>query len=156
LARNVTTVDIDNSTGYAVVRELSPLPPFVMIFQDLLLESVRDRTLNGEARRVLDYVIATMKFGHNNYSVVISQKELSVYLGVKPQCISRAIVTLQKRGVLLKGSRAGKGTIYLINPHWAWKGEGKDNLAARNRVARPKFSCGNVSSLDEKRKKKSA
>lgn len=153
LQDDVTTVEINDATGKAVVQDRSPLPPFVMIFQDILLRCARDRSFSGETRRVLDYILASVKMG--NHSVAINQQDLAVELGSSQSNISRSINDLKKRKILIKGHRAGKGTIYKLNPNWVWRGEGKDNVLARALAPQP-FFPGKVSSLDEKRKKKSA
>lgn len=149
LRPDITTVDIDNATGEATVRESAPLRPFVMLFQDILLKRSDDPTFTKEALRALDYVLGTMKMG--NYSVVINQQELAVRWKTSRPSVCRGFNELKRRNVLIKGHRAGRGTIYTFNPHWGWKGQGKDNPQAC--IAAPLPLFGKISSLEEKRKK---
>ena len=146
---SVTVVEIHES-GKAQVQETGPIAPFVMLFQDILVKCADNPMLRGESRRLLDYILGTLRMG--NQSVVINQTELAVRWNTSQSHISRALRILCRYRILLKGHRAGRGTIYRLNPHWVWRGEGKDNLEARTSAPLPLFPS-KVASLDARRRR---
>ena len=61
----------------------------------------------------------------------VSQAEIAEILTMKRQQVSRAIILLEKKGILLRSPKIGRSYGYRLNPYYGWKGKSKKLQNAR-------------------------
>lgn len=129
---------IDTSTGEIVpaitwIRRAWKGETFVMVFQDAFIEIAKDKSLTGETKSVLMYLLGKLDF--ENF-ILMTQAEIAKELDLKKQNVSRAIRTLVERGIILEGPKVGRSRGYRINHDLGWKGNLKNLRVLRNKIER--------------------
>ena len=129
---------IDTSTGEIVpaitwIRRAWKGETFVMVFQDAFIEIAKDKTLTGETKSVLMYLLGKLDF--ENF-ILMTQAEIAKELDLKKQNVSRAIRTLVERGIILEGPKVSRSRGYRINHDLGWKGNLKNLRVLRNKIER--------------------
>lgn len=99
--------------------------------QEALLELARN-PVNGESRRVLDALCATLDF--ENY-IPVSQRDLADLIGMKQPHICRAMAELVDRGIIVKGVRYGRTFTYRLSPEFGFKSKGSNFQKLRKDVS---------------------
>jgi DNA-binding MarR family transcriptional regulator len=61
----------------------------------------------------------------------VSQAEIAEILDMKRQQVSRAIILLEKKGILLRSPKFGRSYFYRLNPYYGWKGKSNKLQNAR-------------------------
>lgn len=82
-----------------------------------------DQDLTKESLRVLMFLMARLDF--ENW-VQVAQKEMSDKLGIKKQNISKAVLLLENKGIILRGPKVGHSYAFRLNPYFGWKGKVKN------------------------------
>ena len=96
---------------------------WMMNSQDALELLASDRDLTKESLRVLMFLMARLDFENWIY---ITQKEIAEILGLKKQNISKAILLLEEKNIILKGPKLGRSSALRLNPYFGWKGKVKN------------------------------
>lgn len=78
--------------------------------------------IDGNAYRVFHYLCYVLEYGN---WVDISTVWVAEKLNLKRQQVSRAICTLEKKGLLIRGEKVGRHYKWRLNPEAAWKGTAK-------------------------------
>lgn len=104
------------------------LKGWFMGFQTAFKEVAKDKSLSGESKNVLIYLLGTMDF--ENF-LGIEQKIVAEELGMKQSNVSRAMKELSEHGILEQGPKFGKFKTYKINLFYAWKGKAVNREKAR-------------------------
>ena len=96
---------------------------WMMNSQDALELLASDQDLTKESLRVLMFLMARLDFENWIY---ITQKEIAEVLGVKKQNISKAILLLEEKNIILRGPKLGRSNAFRLNPYFGWKGKVKN------------------------------
>ena len=75
--------------------------------------------LNGVTYRVFHYLCYILEFGN---WIDISTVWVAEKLGLKRQQVSEAMVTLEKKGLLIRGEKIGRHYKWRLNPEATWRG----------------------------------
>ena len=78
--------------------------------------------IDGNAYRVFHYLCYVLDYGN---WVDISTVWVAEKLNLKRQQVSRAICTLEKKGLLIRGEKIGRHYKWRLNPEATWKGTAK-------------------------------
>lgn len=81
-----------------------------------------DPEINGVAHRVFHYLCYVLKY--DNW-LDISTVWVAEKLNLKRQQVSKAIITLEKKGLLIRGEKIGRHYKWRLNPEVTWKGTAK-------------------------------
>ena len=96
---------------------------WVMNSQVALETLATDKDLKGETYRVLLLLISRLDF--ENW-IQITQKEIAEKLEIKKQNVSKAILLLDEKNIILRGPKVGRSNTFRLNPHFGWKGDVKN------------------------------
>lgn len=127
--RRIASVDqdtgevLDGVVVYCGVKQNPYSTGWVMNSQEALEELATDKDLTGENYRVLLLLLSRLDF--ENW-IQISQSEIVEKLDMKKQNVSRAILLLEEKGILLRGPKVGRSYAFRLNPHYGWKGKVKN------------------------------
>ena len=118
---------IDQNTGeildgvlvYCGVKQNPYSTGWVMNSQEALELLATDRELTGENYRVLLLLLSRLDF--ENW-IQVTQSEIAEKLQMKKQNVSRAILLLEEKGIILRGSKIGRSYAFRLNPYFGWKG----------------------------------
>ena len=88
-------------------------------FTDLYLALETD--IGVVAHRVYHYICYSLEVGQGNWTL-ISPTELSKKMGIDRSQVSRALATLEKKGLLIRGKKIGRHYKWRLNPEAAWVG----------------------------------
>jgi biotin operon repressor len=99
-----------------------------MTNQDALQAIAKDKDLTTEPYRVLMILLGRLDF--ENW-IHVSQTEIAEILNMKRQQVSRAIILLEKKGILLRSPKIGRSYGYRLNPYYGWKGKSNKLQNAR-------------------------
>ena len=106
------------------------------IRQILTLTMERELTL-----RDLQVLYAMLEVLELENFIRISQKHLAERLDMMQPNVSRSIATLIRNGIVLQGPKIGSSSTYRLNPHFGWKGSGKQHHAAlREQMKAPRLA----------------
>lgn len=94
-----------------------------MAFQEAFEALAMDKDLNGQAMKVLMFLMAHTSF--ENY-VGLEQKTICDKLQMHKTDVSLAIKKLVEKGILEKGPKLGRSSTYKLNPYYGWKGRVKN------------------------------
>ena len=127
--RKIATVD--QNTGeilhgvivYCSVKRDPYAKGWIMNSQEALELLAKDRDLTGETLRVLLFLMAYLDF--ENW-IQIPQSKIAKNLGLQKQNVSRAIILLEKKEIVLRGPKIGKSYAFRLNPDFGWKGKVKN------------------------------
>ena len=128
-ARRITSVDRDTGeilegvVVYCGVKRNPYSTGWVMNSQEALELLATDKELTGENYRVLLLLLSRLDF--ENW-IQITQSEIAEKLDMKKQNVSRAISTLDSKGILLRGPKVGRSYSFRLNPYFGWKGKVKN------------------------------
>ena len=119
-------IDNDLIKDGVLVRNYSKQPRYMEPFQTtsdfthqyLALEP----GIDGNAYRVFHYLCYVLDYGN---WVDISTVWVAEKLNLKRQQVSRAICTLEKKGLLIRGEKIGRHYKWRLNPEATWKGTAK-------------------------------
>lgn len=128
-AKNV--VSFDQRTGeqlegvivYCGVKQNPYSTGWIMNSQGALELLATDKEIKGETYRVLFFMCSRLDF--ENW-ILITQKEIAEKLDLKRQNVSRAILLLEKKGIIFRGPKVGKSYAFRLNPDFGWKGKVKN------------------------------
>jgi len=96
---------------------------WIMNSQEAIRLFATDKDLKGETHRVLWYLISKLNFENWIY---ITQKEIAEELEMKKQNVSRAILLLESKGIILRSKKLGRSYAFRLNPNFGWKGKVKN------------------------------
>lgn len=92
---------------------------FMLASSDGFLRLAKEPDLTGADRRVLDVLMANLDF--ENY-ILLNHEYIAEYLEMRKQNVSRSIVKLVDKGILVRGAKSGKHNTYRLNAFFGWKG----------------------------------
>ena len=96
---------------------------WVMNSQQALELLATDKELTGENYRVLLILLSRLDF--ENW-IQVTQSEITEKLQMKKQNVSRAILLLEEKGIILRGAKIGRSYAFRLNPYFGWKGQVKN------------------------------
>jgi predicted transcriptional regulator len=128
---------IDQDTGeilegvvvYCGVKQNPYSTGWIMNSQEALKLLATDRDLKGETLRVLLLLLSQLDF--ENW-IQITQKEIADTLEIKKQNVSKAVLLLEEKGIILRGPKIGRAYAFRLNPYFGWKGKVKNLNDYRN------------------------
>ena len=124
--RRIASVDqdtgevLDGVVVYCGVKQNPYSTGWVMNSQEALELLATDKDLTGENYRVLLLLLSRLDF--ENW-IQITQSEIVEKLDMKKQNVSRAILLLEEKGILLRGPKIGRSYAFRLNPYYGWKGK---------------------------------
>lgn len=80
----------------------------------------KDKELKGETHRVLWFLISVLDF--ENW-IEISITDMAKELDILRPNVSRAIKLLEKKEIIIRGSKIGSSYLFQFNPDFMWKGD---------------------------------
>jgi biotin operon repressor len=128
---NDTTGAVDFPVAYVVPKHKKILgEPFMLMFQNALVEVSKNRALTGTDRRVLFYMIGVMEYEN---LVRLTQRQIAEELQSSQQEVSKSIQKLYDEGYLMIDEIYGSAYIYKISEDLVWKGktENREKVTAR-------------------------
>ena len=93
---------------------------WIMNSQKALEILASDKDLTKESLRVLMFLMSRLDFENWIY---ITQKEIAEILELKKQNISKAILLLEEKEIILRGPKLGRSSAFRLNPDFGWKGD---------------------------------
>ena len=114
---------LDGVVVYCAVKHNPYASGWVMNSQEALELLATDKDLKGEAYKVLLLLLSRLDF--ENW-IQISQQEIADLLDMRKQNVSRAILLLESKGILLRGPKVGRSYAFRLNPYFGWKGKVKN------------------------------
>ena len=131
IMRHRKIASFDQDTGeilrgvivYCGVKQNPYSTGWVMNSQEALELLASDKDLTKESLRVLMFLMARLDF--ENW-IRITQKEISEKLGIKKSNISKAVLLLEEKGIILRGPKLGRSSAFRLNPYFGWKGKVKN------------------------------
>ena len=114
---------LDGVVVYCAVKHNPYAGGWIMNSQEALKLLATDKDLTGEVYRVLLLLMSHLDF--ENW-IQISQKEIADALGIKKQNVSKAVILLESKGILLRGPKVGRSYAFRLNPYFGWKGKVKN------------------------------
>lgn len=127
--RKVASVDQDTGevlegvVVYCGVKQNPYSKGWVMNSQEALELLATDKELTGENYRVLLLLLSRLDF--ENW-IQITQSDIVERLDMKKQNVSRAILLLEEKGIILRGPKMGRSYAFRLNPYYGWKGKVKN------------------------------
>ena len=129
---------IDRDTGeilegvvvYCGVKQNPYSTGWIMNSQEALKLLATDKDLKGETYRVLLLLLSQLDF--ENW-IQITQKEIAETLEIKKQNVSKAVLLLEGKGIILRGPKIGRTYAFRLNPDFGWKGKVKNLNDYRNK-----------------------
>ena len=127
--RKIASVDrdtgelLDGVVVYCGVKQNPYSTGWVMNSQEALELLATDKDLTGENYRVLLLLLSCLDF--ENW-IQITQNEIGEKLDMKKQNVSRAILLLEEKGIILRGPKIGRSYAFRLNPYFGWKGKVKN------------------------------
>jgi DNA-binding transcriptional ArsR family regulator len=127
--RRIASVDqdtgevLDGVVVYCGVKQNPYSTGWVMNSQEALELLATDKDLTGENYRVLLLLLSRLDF--ENW-IQITQNEIVEKLDMKKQNVSRAILLLEEKGIILRGPKIGRSYAFRLNPYYGWKGKVKN------------------------------
>lgn len=124
--RRIASVDqdtgevLDGVVVYCGVKHNPYSKGWVMNSQEALELLATDKDLTGENYRVLLLLLSRLDF--ENW-IQITQSEIVEKLDMKKQNVSRAILLLEEKGIILRGPKVGRSYAFRLNPYFGWKGK---------------------------------
>ena len=126
--RHKKIASIDQNTGeilkgvivYCGVKHNPYSKGWVMNSQEALELLATDKELTGENYRVFLLLLSRLDF--ENW-IQVTQSEITEKLQMKKQNVSRAILLLEKKGIVLRGAKIGRSYAFRLNPDFGWKGD---------------------------------
>ena len=103
---------------------------WVMNSQQALEMIAKDKEITGRIHRILWFLVARLDF--ENW-IEISQKEICKELNMRKEDVSSGIKVLEKKRILIRGSKVGRSYSFRINPNFGWKGDVKNLDDYRNK-----------------------
>ncbi len=126
--RKIASVDqdtgevLDGVLVYCGVKQNPYSKGWVMNSQEALELLATDKELTGENYRVLLPLLSRLDF--ENW-IQITQSEIVERLDMKKQNVSRAMLLLREKGIILRGPKIGRSYAFRLNPYYGWKGKFK-------------------------------
>ena len=144
IMRHRKIASFDQDTGeilrgvivYCGVKQNPYSTGWVMNSQEALELLASDKDLTKESLRVLMFLMARLDF--ENW-IQITQKEISEKLGIKKSNISKAVLLLEEKGIILRGPKLGRSSAFRLNPYFGWKGKVKKFGRISKKRRRPIF-----------------
>ncbi len=96
---------------------------WIMNSQEAAILVAKDRDIKGETHRVLWFLIGILDF--ENW-IQLSATEMGKELNMHRQDISKAIKVLERKEIILRGSKIGRSYSFMLNPEFGWKGKVKN------------------------------
>lgn len=96
---------------------------YMIMFQDMLAEVVKDKSFKLEELRIYLFVLSQTAMGNWLH---MGQKEIAEQLGMTQGNVSRAFKNLTERKILEKTVQLGKSKAYRVSPDVVWKGPGAE------------------------------
>ena len=135
-------VSVDQNTGetlhgvivYCSIKKDPYAKGWIMSSQEALELLAKDKELTGETLRVLLFLMAHLDF--ENW-IQITQSEIAKNLSLQKQNVSRAIIALEKKEIILRGPKIGKSYAFRLNPDFGWKGKVKNLDEFRKKKSNP-------------------
>jgi DNA-binding transcriptional ArsR family regulator len=127
--RRIASVDqdtgevLDGVVVYCGVKQNPYSTGWIMNSQEALELLATDKDLTGENYRVLLLLLSRLDF--ENW-IQITQNEIVEKLDMKKQNVSRAILLLEEKGIILRGPKIGRSYAFRLNPYYGWKGKVKN------------------------------
>ena len=127
--RNIASVDqdtgevLDGVVVYCGVKQNPYSKGWVMNSQEALELLATDKDLTGENYRVLLLLLSRLDF--ENW-IQITQSDIVKTLDMKKQNVSRAMLLLEEKGIILRGPKVGRSYAFRLNPYYGWKGKVKN------------------------------
>ena len=124
--RNIASFDQDTGEilegilAYCEVKQDPYTTGWVMNSQEALKLLATDKELKGETYRVLLLLISQLDF--ENW-IEVTQKEIAEMLEIKKQNVSKAVLLLEKKEIILRGPKIGRTYGFRLNPYFGWKGK---------------------------------
>lgn len=103
---------------------------FYMSSQDALEAIAKDPDMTGQAFRVFLYLCSRLDF--ENF-IQVPQVEIAAELSLGKNRVSEAVALLESKGVLLRGPKVGRASVFRLNPNYGWKGKVSNLVEARAR-----------------------
>jgi hypothetical protein len=94
---------------------------WIVVYIEKLRQVASDPDFGEQSLRLLLYFMSEL--GMNNRWVTFNQNDLAFELKMCRQNVNRAIKVLVKKGLLLQGSRVGRGYAYALNHGAVWRGK---------------------------------
>lgn len=133
--RNVATIDMDTGEILQGTPVFFPKKErigkdWAMIMLARLGEIAKDREMGTESWRVFALLLSRIDF--ENW-IDISQAEMGRELGMAQQSVSRAMLNLERKGLVEKAKISiGKRNVYRLAPEVAWRGSTKNYKAMQD------------------------
>ncbi|GFE72237.1 helix-turn-helix domain-containing protein [Chroococcus sp. FPU101] len=121
---------LDGVIVYCGVKHNPYAKGWVMNSQDALELLAKDKDLTGETLRVLMFLMARLDF--ENW-IQITVTEIGKELELKQPNVSRAILLLEEKGIILRGPKVGRSYAFRLNPYYGWKGKVRNLNDYRNK-----------------------
>lgn len=121
---------LENTPVYFAPRTPNALGDWIAMAQKALKEIARDKDLKLESKNVLYWLLGELDF--ENY-LLVNQSEVAKELDMQQANVSRAIKSLTSKGVFIPGPKAGRFRTFRLNPHYGWKGKGRNHQEAIKR-----------------------
>jgi predicted transcriptional regulator len=95
---------------------------YMIMFLKSFADVAKDKELRGVPTAVLLHIVSQAEM--KNW-VQLQQQEIAEALGLKQPHVSRALKTLQKKGLIEATAKLGKAKSYRISMTFGWRGPGK-------------------------------
>lgn len=105
-----------------------------MSSQDALEAIAKDPDMTGQVLRVFLYLCSRLDF--ENF-IQVPQVEVAEELGIGKDRVSRAVALLESKGILIRGPKVGRASVFRLAPHYGWKGKVSTLSKARASHLRP-------------------
>jgi hypothetical protein len=116
---------------------------FYMSSQDALEALAKDPEMTGQAYRVFLYLCSRLDF--ENF-IQVPQTEIADELQIGRNKVSEAVSLLVAKGILLRGPKVARSSVFRLNPTFGWKGKVKSLNSARSERLKVVKGSGPVSS----------
>lgn len=121
---------LENTPVYFAPRTPNALGDWIAMAQRALKEIAKDKDLKLESKNVLYWLLGELDF--ENY-LLVNQSKIAEELEMRQANVSRAIKSLTDKGVFIPGPKAGRFRTFRLNPHYGWKGKGRNHQEAIKR-----------------------
>lgn len=128
---NDTTGEVDFPVAFVVPKQKKIVgEPFMLMFQNALIEVSKNRALTGMDRRVLLYLIGVMEYEN---LVRLTQRQIAEELQTSQQEVCKSIQKLYDEGYVSIDEIYGKAYIYKVSEDLVWKGktENREKVVAK-------------------------
>lgn len=118
--------------------------------QETSILLAKDKDIKGQTHRILRFIEGILDFENWIY---ISITDIAKELEMHRSDVSKGIKVLQKKEIILEGSKIGNLKTYMLNPTFGWKGKVKNLEKYREEKEQKRIKNLN-NKIDKKRNEK--